>query len=226
MRERKSPMLKPTILAAIVCGLALPRFASAQAELEVRRVSTDYRADQSFLMRSDEPVPDGWGIAARYIATRHVFFELEYSGGAEDKYGAICGGFLENAAVQCVPETVRYFGSVLAFTAGWPGRIALGSRWSAGVRPKVGLGALHASEQGHETGREHSETRLSLNAGAALELTHHIPRIGLGLGACIEASRVRPVRIGSCEDCIEVLRADVTRVAYGVAVTWRPPAGR
>jgi hypothetical protein len=215
-------LLKHFMLAAAVAAFSLPTALMAQSwELEARRVSTNYQA-----RGSAEPVPSGWGGVARYIARRPVFLEFEYSAGVDYRFGAICGGFLIDPATQCIPETVRYSGSVVGVSAGLAGRVRVGSRWSYGARPKIGLGAIDAGQHGQDTGREHSETRLAVSAGLAAQVSHHIPEFGVGISAFAEASQVRPLRITSCEDCMEVLRASVARLAYGITLIWEPSGHR
>lgn len=215
-------MLTPRLLrVCLLASAVLPQTALAQSwGLEVRRVSIDHDPPAT-LTETGEQIPIGWGVAARFVASRNLFVQLEHSIGAEQRRGAICGGFIIDPATQCIPEQVEYSGGLTALSAGFAARIGLGSHWSAGVRPSVGLGALRAAEHGRETGRTYSETRPAILAGVAAETTVRIPDTGLGLIVSVRAAWMKPFK-EPCLDCRQVFWRSLSHIAYGAGLEWHP----
>jgi hypothetical protein len=222
MNRRFHPVL--TVIAAVSTGLAAAAApASGQLwELDVRRVTIDH--DRSTPgSESGEQIPRGFGFAARHVWRSGVFVEFEASRGSDDRDGAICGGFIFDPATQCVPEIVRYSGGLVAVSSGLLLRLASGSGWSLGVRPRVGLGAVWVEERGLDTGFSFHEAPMTLLWGLAVEVRRELPWYGLGLLTSAGADRLHPVRNGVCLDCWTVIHDPLPHVRIGLGLTWRLP---
>jgi hypothetical protein len=205
----------------LIVGLTLPKVAYAQAwELVARRVVIDHDYGPGFV-RMGEQIPAGWGVAARALIGSHAFVQLEFSRGAEQRQGAICGGFIYDPQAQCVPEDVAYSGGLAAISTGWPGHVALGSRWSLGLRPQVGVAFLWVHENGQNTGRSYSEMPFTLRAGISGDVGYFIPDLGFSVVAVGGLDYLKPLRT-SCEDCRQVVRDALPQFVYGVGLSWRP----
>jgi hypothetical protein len=136
-----------SVVAAVSTTMALSA-ASAYGqvwELDVRRVTIEHDPPPT-VSGSGKQIPMGFGVAARHVWPSGIFVEFEASRGSEDREGAICGGFIFEPATQCISETVRYSGGLVSVSSGWLLRLASGSGWSLGLRPRVGLGAVWVHE--------------------------------------------------------------------------------
>jgi hypothetical protein len=147
---------------------------------------------------------------------RMLFLGVEHSRGNEYLVGTFCGAFIIDPS-QCVVEEMRYSGGFSAASMGWAGRVAIG-----GVRPRLGFGVITAQQHGQDTGGRSDETKAAVLAGAAVEVSRHIPRIGLAVTASAGADRIRPVVIGECEDCRYFFREALSQRTLGIRLSWRP----
>lgn len=212
------------VAAAVSTGLAVSaEVASAQLwEFDARRVTINHDRTPPGA-DSGEQIPRGFGFAIRHVWSSGVFVEFEASRGAEDRNGTICGGFVFDPVTQCVPEVVRYSGGLVALSSGWLFRVASGSGWSLGIRPRAGLGAVWVEEQGLDTGTTFHEAPISLALGLAVEVRRELPWYGHGLLTSAGADRLYPLGTEACLDCWQVIQNPLPQVRLGVGLTWQLP---
>ena len=213
-------MLRSTTLLVLLAVLC-PSGALAQRwEVELLRVAIDHDHPRTTSGRGEQ-IPPGLGLAARHLWDRGFFVGLDGSRGSERRWGAICGGFIIDPETQCIGETVRYSGGLVALTGGWLGSAAIGSRWTVGASVRTGLGAVWVRESGEDTGRGHSESPLAYLLGGALEGSYVLPGEHMALTASVGADRLRPFGRDRCEDCRQIVRDPLPGWSVGLGVRWR-----
>lgn len=218
----RSAVPVPVALAIVGVGLCVSPIRGQTWELDIRRVTIDHDAPPT-LSASFEQIPRGFGISARHLWESGAFLELEFSRGSDRRIGAICGGFIFDPVTQCVAESVGYSGGLVALSMGWQFRLDLGSAWWLGIRPRAGIGAVWVSEVGRDTGREHFEAPSTLVAGIGAEVARTLPWYGLFVSASVGADHLRPMRLGQCLDCHQVLDSPLPQMRVGIGVGWRMP---
>ena len=167
-----------------------------------------------------EQVPDGFGISARRSLKAPSFFlELEYTRGAEERPGAICGGFVQPG--DCILERVGYSGGVSMLSLGWLGKRTLGDSWSIGIRPEMGLGLLRANENGKETGKTYRDWQTAASIGLGFEVGFSLPDAApVTIAAIVGWNHLRPILGGVCDDCRRTFRRSLPQVSIGLGVRW------
>ncbi len=109
--------LRVGFTAVAVLSWLLPEAGHAQVwEVQVAWVRIDHDYPPS-TYDTREQVPVGFGMSARRsLKTPSLFLELEYTRGAEERPGAICGGFVQPG--DCILEQVGYSGGVSMLSLG------------------------------------------------------------------------------------------------------------
>ena len=187
-------------------------------EVALRKATIDHDPSRGSA-DTGEAIPPGLGVSVQHVWGSGVAFGLAMSQGSEVRAGAICGGFIIDPVLECIPERVRYSGGLVALSGGWRLRGELGSKIWLGITPTAGVGAVWVSEDGLETQRTYSETVFAFILGAALESGIRLPWDGFGVVVSAGVDQVRPLRIG-CEDCRQVVRDALPQVRFGAGVTW------
>jgi hypothetical protein len=205
------------LAAAVLFALATAPASGQSLELEVRRARIDQRPAP--LERPAAYLPPGFGVVARGVLRAGPFLELEASRGADTRRSAICGYHMD-PSLDCIPESVRYRGGLVAGLVGWRFRFGVGERLDLAMRPRVGLGAVWTSELGTETGRRRTEHPPTLVAGVFAEALYRLPGPGLGLIASLGADTIRPGVGYECADCFESLTYPMPQWSVGVGVSW------
>jgi hypothetical protein len=212
------------LAALLLLGIpsAIPTKAIAQIwSVELQRVTIDDRTSGRIGGSADR-IPQGFGFAVRFTVESMAFFEVNVSQGRESRLGAVCGGFIIDPDTQCIPETVRYAGSLMGFFVGWPGRVSVGSGLSLGLRPRIGLAALSTDEVGSDTGRSYEERTRSLVLGFAADVSYHLRGTALSVVASAGLDRIDPYGGEICLDCRKEFEDALRQIVWGVGVIWRP----
>lgn len=215
------PVLKALVTLLGFLGVLSAEPAAAQRwELRLSRVSIDHDRSPS-IADTGEQIPPGLGVSLTHVFRRPVFVEVEFTRGSEVRTGSLCGGFFA-IPEECVVEQVGYSGGLVALSAGWAGELNPSSRLRIGVRPKVGIGYLRASEAGRETGGTFFEMTPSATVGVAGDLGLIVfPSRGIELIGFGGFARVKPFRISDCQDCQRVFDGSVPQSMAGVGLAWR-----
>jgi hypothetical protein len=206
--------------AVAVFSWLLPEMGHAQVwEVEIAWVQVDHDYAPS-TYDTGEQVPVGFGISARRsLKARSFFLELEYTRGAEERPGAICGGFVQPG--DCVLERVGYSGGVSMLSLGWLGKLALLDSWSIGLRPEIGLGLLRASEDGKETGKTYRDRQTAASIGLGFEVGFSLPdAVPVTIAAIVGWNHLRPISVETCDDCRQIFRHPLPQLSLGLGVRW------
>lgn len=208
------------LLAMATFGWIVPQAGYAQVwEVHVAWAQVDHDYSRSTADRGEQ-VPVGFGISVRRsFKIPSLFVELEYTRGAEERPGAICGGFIQPG--DCVLEQVEYSGGVSMLSLGWLGDRALNNSWSVGIRPEVGIGFLRADEAGRETGKTFRDWQAAASFGLGLEIGYRLPVSSpVTLAAVAGWNHLRPVLVERCDDCRWVFRDPLPQLSFGFAFRW------
>lgn len=211
-------------LVGLLSTAALPPHVFAQSwGVEVRRTTIDDGVSGRIGASADR-IPQGFGLAVRYTVEGIVFFEADASRGHESRMGAVCGGFIIDPEVQCIPEIVRYKGGLVGVFVGWPGRISVGSGFSLGFRPRLGLASLTTHEIGSETktNRRYEERTRALVAGIAALVSYDLGGSAFSVTASAGLDRIDPFGGEHCLDCRREFTETLRRAAWGIGLIWRP----
>jgi hypothetical protein len=219
--NRKTATRTAVLWALIGVGAGVHPVAGQRWELDLRRVTIE-REQSSSLTGSGELIPAGFGVSARHVWRSGLSIEFEVSRGSEDRMGAICGGFVMDPVTECIPETVRYSGGLVAVSFGWLFHVDTSSGWWLGIGPRGGIGAAWAKQTGRDTGETFSEAPLTLLIGLGAEVTRELPWYGLALMASVGADHLRPV-VAECVDCWQVLSEPMPQLRMGLGLAWPMP---
>jgi hypothetical protein len=208
------------LLAVATFGWMVPRAGYAQVwEVGFAWVEVDHDYP-STMADTGEQVPVGFGISARRsFKIPSLYLEFEYTRGAEERAGAICGGFIQPG--DCVLEQVEYSGGVSMLSMGWLGDRALTDSWSVGIRPEMGIGFLRANEAGRETGKTYRDWQVAASFGLGLEVGYRLSVSSpITLAAIAGWNHLRPVLVERCDDCRLTFRRPLPQISFGLAVRW------
>jgi hypothetical protein len=196
----------------------LPSAGAAQSwELHLGRMAIDHQPPVPD-SRGDR-LPAGIALNVRYVWSWGTTLGMEISRGMQTRSGSVCYGLVADPS-ECIVEPVENRGGLTALFLGWRVAARIGSHWSLGLHPRIGLGRITVLERGDDTGRTASQAKSTLVLGATGEVRYDVPGSRLGLIASTGLDQLRPLGLERCEDCYDVIRDPMPQWTFGLGLAW------